>query len=325
MVGSARRSKSPANARSKSSPSPSGSSVARKPTSPKLIANTGTSDAGELAQAGEDRAVAAEHDAEVDVGVVALDELDPLAALDAVLAGLLGVEHERRAGAPRGGRQLAEGVADAVAAPVGHDDGLHASTSASRASTSTPPRAPSPSHTNVSRLPAGPGSPEEAKPSTAAPSSTRAGGHRADRGPPRLGVAHHAAAAHVLAPGLELRLDHRQRVEALGRARQHGREHLAQRDEADVDHDQVGRVGQLRRLQRPRVDALDHRHPRVLAQRPVELAVGDVERDTCSAPACSRQSVKPPVEAPTSRQRRPAGSTSSASSALRSLIPPRET
>src|SRR3954452_6744683 len=46
---------------------------------------------------------------------------------------------------------------------------------------------------------------------------------------------------------------------------------------------------------------------------------------TCSAPACSRQSVKPPVEAPTSRQRRPAGSTPSASSALRSLIPPRET
>ena len=41
----------------------------------------------------------------------------------------------------------------------------------------------------------------------------------------------------------------------------------------------------------------------VAAQRPLELAVGDVERDTCAAPRWSRQSVKPPVDAPTSRQR----------------------
>src|SRR3954462_9454027 len=46
---------------------------------------------------------------------------------------------------------------------------------------------------------------------------------------------------------------------------------------------------------------------------------------TWAAPAWSRQSVKPPVDAPTSRQRRPAGAIPSASSALRSLIPPRDT
>ena len=46
---------------------------------------------------------------------------------------------------------------------------------------------------------------------------------------------------------------------------------------------------------------------------------------TASAPRWSRQSVKPPVEAPTSRQRRPPGSTPKASSAFASLIPPRET
>ena len=42
IVGSSSVSNSPANARSKSRASPSGSTVARKPTSPKLTANTGT-------------------------------------------------------------------------------------------------------------------------------------------------------------------------------------------------------------------------------------------------------------------------------------------
>src|SRR5918992_4377475 len=46
---------------------------------------------------------------------------------------------------------------------------------------------------------------------------------------------------------------------------------------------------------------------------------------TRSAPRWRRTSVKPPVEAPTSRARRPAGSTSSASSAWSSFSPPRET
>ena len=46
---------------------------------------------------------------------------------------------------------------------------------------------------------------------------------------------------------------------------------------------------------------------------------------TCSAPRWSRQSVKPPVEAPTSSARRSSTANSSASRALASLIPPRET
>ena len=41
---------------------------------------------------------------------------------------------------------------------------------------------------------------------------------------------------------------------------------------------QVGREGQVGGLQRARVEALDHGHARVLAQAPVELAVGDVDR-----------------------------------------------
>ena len=46
---------------------------------------------------------------------------------------------------------------------------------------------------------------------------------------------------------------------------------------------------------------------------------------TCAAPRCSRQSVKPPVEAPTSSAMRPSTGTSSASSAFASFTPPRET
>src|SRR5438128_1569396 len=80
----------------------------------------------ELPQRGEDRAVAAEHDAEVGVGSVMLDELDPLPALDAVLADLLGVEHERRARAPGGMDELAQRVGRAaVAAAVGEHGRPH--------------------------------------------------------------------------------------------------------------------------------------------------------------------------------------------------------
>src|SRR5439155_16070800 len=46
---------------------------------------------------------------------------------------------------------------------------------------------------------------------------------------------------------------------------------------------------------------------------------------TAPAPRCKRQSVKPPVEAPTSSAPRPATSTPEDASALASLIPPRET
>ena len=53
--------------------------------------------------------------------------------------------------------------------------------------------------------------------------------------------------------------------------------------------------------------------------RPTSIAT------TCAAPRWSRQSVKPPVDAPTSTARRPATSTPNASSAPASLRPPRET
>ena len=320
------RSNSPANARSKSSASPSGSSVARKPTSPKLIANTGTPVPANSRSA---------------VRIVPSPPSTMQRSASASCCSTSSIPVPRSRPCLRTSSASNTSVAPARRA---------AATSSPRASAEPPlrrrwvittaltrrprraarrrrrPRAPpSPSHTNVSRLPAGPGQARGGEAQHRGAQLLRAGRHGAQRGAPRLGVAHHAAAAHVLAAGLELRLDHRERVEALGGARQHGREHLAQRDEADVEHDQVGRVGQLRRLQRAGVGALDHRHPRVLAQRPVELAVGDVERDDVLR-ARLQQAVREPagrgadVEAAPPRESSPR-----ASSALRSLIPPRET
>ena len=82
-----------------------------------------------------------------------------------------------------------------------------------------------PATVNVSRLPAGPGRPDDAKPITAP--RARRPATRGDRRAPRRGVPHHAALPDVPAAHLELRLDHHQAVERSARAGQHRREHLA--------------------------------------------------------------------------------------------------
>ena len=128
-----------------------------------------------------------------------------------------------------------------------------------------------------------------------------------------------------LAPDLELRLDHRQAVERGAAQRERRRQHLGQRDERDVDHDQVGSVRELAGAQRAGVAALDHGHPRIVAQPPVELAVRHVDGDHVRG-AALQQAVGEPtgrgadVEGPA-----PGDVDASASSALASLIPPRET
>ena len=82
-----------------------------------------------------------------------------------------------------------------------------------------------------------------------------------------------------LSADLELRLDQRQAVVSGGGAGQDGRQDLRQRDERDVDHDQLGSVRKLVRTQLRALRRSINGHPRILAQPPVELAVGDVERD----------------------------------------------
>ena len=94
-----------------------------------------------------------------------------------------------------------------------------------------------------------------------------------------VGRAHDAALAHPLAPDLELRLDHGQRVEALRAAGEHGGQHLGQGDEGEVGDHEVGGVGQVAGDEVAGVRALDHRDAIVGAQRPVELTIGDVEGD----------------------------------------------
>ena len=78
--------------------------------------------------------------------------------------------------------------------------------------------------------------------------------------------------------------------------------------------------------QRPGVRPLHGDHARIAPERLCELPAARrrARRHGC-APRCSSTSVKPPVEAPTSRHTRPAGSTPNASSAAASLWPPRLT
>ena len=80
-----------------------------------------------LAQRGEDRPVAAQHDAEVGPAARRRRHLDPVRGLEPELPGLLLVEHQRGARAPRGPDQLAQRLAGAVHPAVGHDRDPHAS------------------------------------------------------------------------------------------------------------------------------------------------------------------------------------------------------
>ena len=166
----------------------------------------------------------------------------------------------------------------------------------------TPPRAASVHHMKLSRLPAGPGRPEEQYPCTLMPRRARrlSGGH--ERLQAVVGVAHDAAlpdAAHAPARTAASRA---RAGRSAARRRRHRRQHLGQADERQVDHDQVGRVGKRRRLRRRAFTRSITVTRAILAQPPIELPVGDVHAGRPrAAPCCSRQSVNPPVEAPTSR------------------------
>jgi hypothetical protein len=69
--------------------------------------------------------------------------------------------------------------------------------------------------TKVSRLPFGPGSPEEARPRTTSPSDSAAPGDLADRLSAVGGVADDSGLPHLLLAELELRLDEPEQVELL--------------------------------------------------------------------------------------------------------------
>ena len=127
---------------------------------------------------------------------------------------------------------------------VGHDErALHDGSTASTAALEVGHAAVPPgcaSHTNVSRLPFGPGSPLDANPSTTAPSAEAARATSSSASRRSAGVAHDAVLPDPPRPHLELRLDHHQRVERRREAAEHRRQHLRHRDERHVDDGQVG-------------------------------------------------------------------------------------
>ena len=208
---------------------------------------------------------------------------DPVPRPQPVLLGLVGREAQLDAGA-RARRRSARAARAAVSATrrcVRTVAGLSRARPPPAATSSTAPaRPPSASHTNVSRLPAGPGRPDGAKPSTDAPRS-RARAATAT-------IAARRSAGSRTTPPLPTRsrptsncgLTIARQSNALGGAGQHRRQHLRQRDERDVD----------RRSGRARTGSASASSARAfmrsmtvtrssLRSRQSQLAVGDVERD----------------------------------------------
>ena len=203
-----------------------GSTVARKPIAPKLTANTGTPRAGERAQRGEDRAVAAEHDREV--GVAAPGR-----------PGSTAPGHERRASRSRPAAAAPRRPASAASSAIRRSAGagvvrarLWLKTVIERVASRLHPSRRGLEVLDARRR----GRPRPARrssrgcrPARAAPRTrsrappqpellARVRGHRHERRAAVVRRAHHAALADALAPDLELRLDQGQAVEARRRA-----------------------------------------------------------------------------------------------------------
>ena len=106
-------------------------------------------------------------------------------------------------------------------------------------------------------------------------------------------VADDAARPHARPSDLELRLDEDDGAKGVGHERHDRRPDRRHRDERDVAHHEVGAPGQVVRRQMARVRALQHRDPRVVPKRPVELPVADVHGDDRPGARFRTQSVKP--------------------------------
>ena len=261
---------------------------------------------------------------------------EPVAGFEPVLLDL----RRRACGPPRPPRRAssttrASAPRVSCRARVG-EDGDRAAAALTAPPFSPPPRGPRPrpagpasaSQTKLSRLP---GRPRQARGARSRAPPRRA--RRARRSPTSTRAARRSSAERTTPPfptrsrpTSNCGLTSARQSKRGAAAGEHGRQHLGERDERHVGHDQVGRVGQLvarrasgrcgararSRAGRCAAASAAPRRPRRARSRPRPRAG-----------AGSR--VKPPVEAPTSSARRPAGSSPNASSALASLTPPRET
>ena len=161
------------------------------------------------------------------------------------------------------------------------------------------------------------------------PRSRRRVGDAGDRLGAQPGVAHDAALADPVLADLELRLDHQHQVAVSARDAEQRVEHQRQRDERQVAHHEVDRPADPSGVEVADVGAVVDDAPAASCrERPGQLPVADVHRDHLRGARRSSTSVKPPVDAPASRHRRPATTSprgSKPSSAPASLCPPRET
>ena len=281
IPGSSSVSNSPANARSKSASSPSGSSVARKPTSPKLTANTGTpvpAYSRSAVRIVPSPPITTQRSTSRASGA---STTMPAPAASPCLRVSLGVEAQRHAGALRRGDQRGQrrrGVGGAPVREHGGDAG-HGSTSRTAASRSSSARRPRPARRTSRGC-----RPARAARTTRSRARTRRGARAAAATP---SSASRRSAGSRTTPPLPTRsrptsncgLTITSASNRVRRARQHRRQHLRQRDERDVGDDQVRPVRQRAALERARVDPLEHRDARIVAQRQRQLPVGDVERD----------------------------------------------
>ena len=111
-------------------------------------------------------------------------------------------------------------------------------------------------------------------------------------------------------PGLELRLHEQHEVGVGGGAAHERGRDGAQRDEGQVGDREVDRAADVLGLEVAGVGALEHRDPRVGAQRPRELTTPDVDREHRRR-AGLEQAVGEPagrraeIEGPRARHRRP--------------------
>ena len=98
-------------------------------------------------------------------------------------------------------------------------------------------------------------------------------------------IGHDPAGAHPVLADLELWLHHGNDIGVRRRARGQRGQHRRQRDERQVGDDQVDRPADRVGGEVADVGALHHRHPRIGAQRPGQLAVSDIGGDDLAGTA----------------------------------------
>ena len=102
-------------------------------------------------------------------------------------------------------------------------------------------------------------------------------------------------------------------------------QHLCQGNKRNIDGNKLHRLRNIFRRNIADVGLFHADHPLVIAQLPGQLSVSHIHRIYLLAPFCSIQSVKPPVDAPTSMHTLSARPTPNRSMAFSSFRPPRLT